>query len=125
MEANIQDWFKAFYATSDDESAHAKYTSFFTPDAKLIMGDRTAKGQAEIFELRKRMWTEVSSRKHTYRYYSSTAFTDTYLLEGEVTYTFKAGGDNSINWVAKADFEGEGTARKLKFYQVFLNVGSK
>ena len=71
------------------------------------------------------MWTEVSSRKHTYRYYSSAACPGTYLLEGEVTYTFKAGGDSSINWVAKADFEGEGTARKLKFYQVFLNVGSK
>ena len=46
MEANIQDWFKAFYATSDDECAHAKYTTFFTPDAKLIMGDKTAVGQA-------------------------------------------------------------------------------
>jgi hypothetical protein len=45
MEANIQDWFKAFFATSDDESAHAKYTTFFAPHAKLIMGSKTAVGQ--------------------------------------------------------------------------------
>ena len=48
MEGNIQNWFKAFYATSDDGTAHAKYTTFFTPDAKLIMGDRTAEGQIGI-----------------------------------------------------------------------------
>lgn len=46
MEANMQEWFKAFYATSDDGSAHQKYTTFFTPDATLIMGDQRAVGQA-------------------------------------------------------------------------------
>jgi hypothetical protein len=75
--------------------------------------------------MRKRMWSEVSSRKHTYRYYSSPGCPSTCLLEGEVMYTFKAGGSNSIKWVAKADFEGEGTERRMKFYQVFLNAGSK
>lgn len=46
MEANIQEWFKAFYATSDDGSAHEKYTTFFAEDAILIMGDNRAVGQA-------------------------------------------------------------------------------
>ena len=46
MEANIQEWFRAFYATSDDGSAHQKYTTFFTQDATLIMGDQRAVGRA-------------------------------------------------------------------------------
>jgi hypothetical protein len=46
MEGSIHDWFAAFYATSDDGNAHQKYATFFTPDARLIMGDKTAVGQA-------------------------------------------------------------------------------
>lgn len=46
MEANMEEWFKAFYATSDDGSAHQKYTTFFTQDATLIMGDKKAVGRA-------------------------------------------------------------------------------
>lgn len=46
MEANIVDWFKAFYALSDDgTAAHERYTTFYTDDAKLIMGDKTAVGR--------------------------------------------------------------------------------
>ena len=43
--ASIDQWFKEFYATSDDGTAHDKYPSFFAPDAKLIMGDKTAVGR--------------------------------------------------------------------------------
>jgi hypothetical protein len=43
MGANMQEWFKAFYATSDDGTAHEKYTTFF---ATLIMGDNRVVGQA-------------------------------------------------------------------------------
>lgn len=48
MDTAISKWFKAFYATSDDACAHAKYSAFFTHDAKLIMGDTTAVGQSCI-----------------------------------------------------------------------------
>lgn len=48
MEAKIDEWFKAFYATSDDGSAHQKYTTFFAQDAIMIMGDQKALGQAGI-----------------------------------------------------------------------------
>lgn len=42
---SIQDWFQAFYATSDEPSAHEKYTMFYTPDARLIMGEMGAVGR--------------------------------------------------------------------------------
>lgn len=71
------------------------------------------------------MWSAVSTRKHTYRYYSSPERPNIYLLEGDVEYGLKAGGEKIVKWVAKADLEGEGTERKLGFYQVFLNAGSK
>lgn len=41
---SIADWFKAFYAMSDDGSSHEPYPTFYTPDAKLIMGDKVAVG---------------------------------------------------------------------------------
>lgn len=49
MEANIADWFKAFYAVSDDGTAHERYTTFYADDAKLIMGDKTAVGRDGTF----------------------------------------------------------------------------
>ena len=85
----------------------------------------TLKLEADILELRKSMWSKVSSRKHTYTCYSSPERPSTYLLEGEVLYGLKDGGEKRVKWVAKADFEGAGMERRLRFYQVFLNVGSK
>lgn len=79
----------------------------------------------EILEMRKNMWSEVSGRKHVYRCYGSPDSVTTYLLEGEVVYTFKSGGNRLVRWIAKADFDGEETERKLNFYQVFLNAGSR
>jgi hypothetical protein len=47
------------------------------------------------------------------------------MLEGDVVYGLKAGGEATMKWVAKAEFEGQGSDRRLSFYQVFLNAGSK
>lgn len=71
------------------------------------------------------MWSKVSSRKHTYTYYSSPERPDTYMLEGRVEYELKTGIKTMMNWVAKAEFEGGGSDRRLAFYQVFLNAGSR
>lgn len=71
------------------------------------------------------MWSAISSRRHTYTFYSSPEKPQTYMVEGEVVYEFRAGGEGTVKWVAKAEFEGEGAERRLGFYQVFLNAGSK
>ena len=47
------------------------------------------------------------------------------MLEGRVEYEFKTGIKTMVKWVAKAEFEGEGSDRRLVFYQVFLNAGSR
>ena len=67
----------------------------------------------------------MASRKHTYTYYSSPERPETYLLEGQVVYGLKTGTEATMLWVAKAEFEGQGLDRRLAFYQVFLNAGSK
>lgn len=46
----IDDWFKAFYAVSDDGTAHESYPSFFTEDAKLMMGDKVAVGRQGMYD---------------------------------------------------------------------------
>jgi hypothetical protein len=71
------------------------------------------------------MWSKISSRKHTYTYYSSIERPNTYLLEGHVVYGFRTGTEGTMKWVAKAEFEGQGSERRLAFYQVFLNADSK
>lgn len=141
--ASIEQWFNDFYATSDDGSAHDKYITFFTPDAKLIMGDKTGVGRdgmfplyilpacspesvrsnltsAEILNIRKGMWSAVTSRKHTYTCFTSPEKPNTYMLTGTVEYGFKDGKTGAMDWVGKAEFEGEGAERKFAFYQVFL-----
>ncbi|KAK2789162.1 hypothetical protein FQN53_002387 [Emmonsiellopsis sp. PD_33] len=121
----INNWFKAFYAVSDDGTAHEQYPEFFTPDAKLIMGDKVAVGRDEILTTRKNMWSAVSSRHHTYTYFTSPEAPNTYLLMGHVEYGFKDGKEGGTDWVAKAEFEGEGSERRMVFYQVFLNAGKR
>jgi hypothetical protein len=75
------------------------------------------------------MWTKISARKHTYTVYAAPEKASTFLLEGEVRYGFKEGGEGMVRWVAKAEFEGEGEGegegRRLGFYQVFLDAGSR
>ena len=90
----------------------------------LVIGNR-ADCNTDILQLRTGMWSKISSRKHTYTYYSSTERPDTYLLEGTVVYGLKTGTEATMKWVAKAEFEGQGSDRRLAFYQVFLNAGSK
>lgn len=71
------------------------------------------------------MWAAVSSRHHTFEYFTNPTLPDTYLLQGTVNYGFKDGKKGDMLWVAKAVFEGEGEARRLGFYQVFLNAGKR
>jgi hypothetical protein len=71
------------------------------------------------------MWSAISSRRHTYEYFTNPAQPDTYLLQGHVAYGFKDGKTGEMGWAAKAVFEGEGKERRLGFYQVFLGAGSK
>lgn len=71
------------------------------------------------------MWEKISSRRHTYELFQNQAAPNTYLIQGTVVYGFKAGGEDTMDWVAKAVFTGEGKERRLDFYQVFLNAGRK
>jgi hypothetical protein len=71
------------------------------------------------------MWSAVSSRHHTFEYFVNARLPDTYLLQGTVKYGFKDGTEGYMEWLAKAIFVGEGRERRLDFYQVFFNAGSK
>lgn len=81
--------------------------------------------ESEILKLRAEMWASVSSRHHTFEYFTNPTLPDTYFLQGTVAYGFKDGRKGDTLWVAKAVLEGEGKARRLGFYQVFLNAGKR
>ncbi|KFY28034.1 hypothetical protein V493_03130 [Pseudogymnoascus sp. VKM F-4281 (FW-2241)] len=62
MEANIADWFKAFFALSDDgTAAHERYTTFYANDAKLIMGDKTAVGRDGMLPPKTKQETKIAT----------------------------------------------------------------
>lgn len=63
MESNSADWFNAFYAASDNGTAHEEYTTFYTQDAKLMMGDKTAVGQTGTLILTSRATVSQTMQK--------------------------------------------------------------
>lgn len=69
----------------------------------------------DILQLRTAMWLAASSRKHKYTYYSSPDRPNMYLLKGDVVYGLEAGGEATMRWVTKAEFDGEGVVRRLEF----------
>ena len=74
----------------------------------------------EILTVRKGMWEKVASRKHNFDIFESDKVPGVYLLQGTVDYGLKSGGESTVDWVAKAVFEGEGKERAMSFYHVFL-----
>jgi hypothetical protein len=42
---SVADWWKQFYALSDNGVAHEEYSQLYAPNAKLIMGDNEVNGR--------------------------------------------------------------------------------
>ncbi|KAK5636683.1 hypothetical protein RRF57_012395 [Xylaria bambusicola] len=40
----VKTFITAFYAASDDPAKNEEWVAFFTPEAVVVMGDKTAKG---------------------------------------------------------------------------------
>jgi hypothetical protein len=89
--------------------------------------------QAAILSLRKNMWTNVTSRRHTLgKVFVLGSEQREVMLFGTVAYRFNSGGIDNVEWAARARFSAEkfcesadagaGTdaAIKLEFYQVYL-----
>ncbi|PLB35681.1 uncharacterized protein BDW47DRAFT_109981 [Aspergillus candidus] len=113
---------ESFYATSDTESAHDKYPSYFTDDATLIMGSKVAKGSQEILTLRHNLWTHVASRKHspTKVFFGGPR---ELMLYGTARFVLRADADKQeveVPWAGRVVF-GEGEELKMRFYQVYLD----
>ncbi|KAF2183212.1 hypothetical protein K469DRAFT_711185 [Zopfia rhizophila CBS 207.26] len=119
-------FFEGFYATSDTPDAHEKYVDFFTEDATIIMASTRRKGRDEILALRKALWEKVSSRVHRpLKIFPYGSNTDEVMLHGTVKYSFKAGGEGSVDWAAYAHLTKVDGAVKLKFYQVYLDTAAQ
>ncbi|KAL2871100.1 uncharacterized protein BJX67DRAFT_377703 [Aspergillus lucknowensis] len=113
---------ESFYSTSDTESKHDAYVEYFTPDATLIMGPKTAKGTEEIRALRHGLWTHVASRKHTpVRIYFGAE--NELMLYGVVRYVLREDGGTEVEvpWAGRVVFEAEGERLRMKLYQVYLD----
>ncbi|KAI4937392.1 uncharacterized protein J4E92_002122 [Alternaria infectoria] len=104
-------FFEEFYATSDAAEAHEEYVQYFTKDATLVMASKRVVGREEILALRKMFPFGPKS--------------DEVMLYGTVKYGFKAGGEASKDWAARAHLVKEdGGKVKMNFYQVYLDTGA-
>ncbi|KAI4619280.1 uncharacterized protein J4E87_007530 [Alternaria ethzedia] len=93
-------FFEDFYATSDAAEAHEEYVQYFTKDATLVMVSKRVVGR-EVFPFGPK--------------------SDEVMLYGTVKYGFKAGGEASKDWAARAHLVKEdGGKVKMNFYQVYL-----
>ena len=77
---------------------------------------------AEILSLRKAMWEKISSRAHKpLQIFPFGPNADEVMLYGTVKYGFKAGGESSKDWAARAHLVKEADGKvKMDFYQVYL-----
>ncbi|KAI4920199.1 hypothetical protein J4E90_002340 [Alternaria incomplexa] len=119
-------FFEDFYATSDAAEAHEEYVQYFTKDATLVMASKRVVGREEILALRKSMWEKVSTRTHKpLQVFPFGPKSDEVMLYGTVKYGFKAGGESSKDWAARAHLVKEdGGKVKMNFYQVYLDTGA-
>ncbi|KAI4614449.1 hypothetical protein J4E83_007103 [Alternaria metachromatica] len=115
-------FFEDFYATSDAAEAHEEYVQYFTKDATLVMASKRVEGREEILALRKSMWEKVSTRAHKpLQVFPFGPKSDEVMLYGTVKYGFKAGGESSKDWAARAHLVKEDDGKvKMNFYQVYL-----
>jgi hypothetical protein len=75
----------------------------------------------EILALRKSLWEKVASRSHNpIKIFPFGAYADEVMLYGTVKYGMKAGGENEVDWAARAKLVKEDGKVKMAFYQVYL-----
>ncbi|KAI9905010.1 hypothetical protein N3K66_001539 [Trichothecium roseum] len=122
-----------FYQASDRPDSDELWISYFINDAVVTMGNDVGRGTQEIRELRGRMWTHVSSRKHTVTKVFSARFKTTeeereageedgeeqqrrreeceLMLFGQVDLTLKDGGSAAVvPWAGHATVVRDTTA---------------
>ncbi|KAH8707604.1 hypothetical protein GQ44DRAFT_830925 [Phaeosphaeriaceae sp. PMI808] len=125
LDPAYKSFFEDFYATSDTPDAHLLYTKYFTDDATLIMASKKVKGTDEILALRTSMWEKVLSRKHdVLKIFPFGSWSDEVMLYGTVKYGLKSGGENGVDWAARAHLVKEDGKVKMDFYQVYLDTGA-
>lgn len=75
----------------------------------------------EILALRHGMWEKVASRKHTpLKIFPFGPNSNELMLYGTVEYGLKNGGQNMIDWAARAHVVKDQGRMKMDFYQVYL-----
>ncbi|KAI0481109.1 hypothetical protein GGR56DRAFT_672148 [Xylariaceae sp. FL0804] len=125
--AEVEDFIDGFYATSDDAARDDEWVDYFTPDATVIMGDKTARGTEQIRALRRSMWEKVQSRRHSpeKKIFTHDGPELEYMLYGSLDLVMKTGEEVAAAWSCRAVLtEGPGESPKFQysFYQVYIQT---
>ncbi|KAI0439599.1 hypothetical protein F4803DRAFT_32276 [Xylaria telfairii] len=130
IDERFKRFISSFYAVSDDASRNEEWVAYFTPLADVIMGDKRARGEDEIRQLREGMWENIKSRKHKLEKIFPATFGKRdvdpdwqfeYMLHGTVDYEMKNGDKIRAQWAGRASLVDE-DGLKLRFYDVYVRV---
>ncbi|KYK54106.1 hypothetical protein DCS_06062 [Drechmeria coniospora] len=141
VDADIVQFFEAFYRVSDTAGAHEQYVDMLTEEATFIMASKRCRGrdgtspsawpgptlltcgEKEILPARMAMWTAVDSRRHTIsKIVPFASGAHEFFIYGVVSLGLKSGGKPDVDWAARAELvksAADGRWR-MKFYQVYL-----
>ncbi|ODA77583.1 hypothetical protein RJ55_07212 [Drechmeria coniospora] len=123
VDADIVQFFEAFYRVSDTAGAHEQYVDMLTEEATFIMASKRCRGRDEILPARMAMWTAVDSRRHTIsKIVPFASGAHEFFIYGVVSLGLKSGGKPDVDWAARAELvksAADGRWR-MKFYQVYL-----
>lgn len=146
-EESIRKFVSSFFEISDSPDHNESWVNCFTKDAEVIMGTDRGNGEngkctaqhewllisykicqlteksAELRELRRRMWSVVTSRKHTLTKVFPGRFggLEEYelMLFGEVARKKKDGLSAVFSWAGHAILRRESECWKFSYYRVW------
>ncbi|KAI0098980.1 hypothetical protein F4776DRAFT_650212 [Hypoxylon sp. NC0597] len=130
VQERVKNFIARFYATSDDPSKNEEWVGYFSPDAVVIIGDKSAKGTENIRRLRQGMWEQVETRRHKPEKVFPASFGATdgseaiaaeYMLHGSLDMVTKNGERQAVSWAGRAVLEEDDGKLKYKLYQVYLH----
>ncbi|KAG6033979.1 hypothetical protein E4U41_006732 [Claviceps citrina] len=130
----IRTFITNFYRVSDRPDQNELWISYFTKDARVMIGGDGGNGEDEIRQLRGRMWTTVQDRQHSVAKVFPGRFLDPdtdggneeceCMLFGEVKVQMREGQSLTVPWAGHAilvkNVDGEKEEWKFRHYQVWL-----
>lgn len=115
---SLTDWVTNFFRMSDIPD-HDAFMQLWTPEARMLIGDRKANNRDEILKMRLAGWDKVANRVHRHeKIYINDQEPDVALVTGTIDLDRLEDGEiiRNLEWSARMKFKDG----KLDDYKVWV-----